>query len=129
MVGNGDVATADDAVRMLRETGCDAVMIGRASMKNPWIYRQAAAILAGKPPEAPALPDRRDLILHHFRLVTEQEDFRAAMNKLRTFTGWYTHGLTDGRRLRIRIASLSTPAEFLDAVEEFFGSVVDAAAA
>ena len=129
VVGNGDIATADDAVRMLRETGCDAVMIGRASMKNPWIYNQVTALLNGKLPQAATLEDRRDLILHHFRLVAEQEDFQKTMSKLRTFTGWYTHGVEDGRRLRVRIASLTTPEEFHQAVEEFFGAALEAAAA
>ena len=53
VVGNGDVSTADDALRMFEETGCDAVMIGRASMNNPWIYRQAVDLLAGRTPYSP----------------------------------------------------------------------------
>jgi nifR3 family TIM-barrel protein len=120
VVGNGDVTTAEDAVRMLRETGCDGVMIGRASMKNPWIYRQTRALLAGAPVIEPTLEDRRQLILSHFRLVTEQERPDFALHKLRTFTGWYTHGLPDGRHLRARISSLETPGAFLDAVEAYF---------
>jgi tRNA-dihydrouridine synthase B len=120
VVGNGDVNSAEDAVRMMRETGCDGVMIGRASMKNPWIYRQAQALLAGTTPVEPTLEDRRQLILSHFRLVTEQERPDFALHKLRTFTGWYTHGLPDGRHLRARISSLETAAAFLDAVETFF---------
>ena len=120
VIGNGDVLTAADAARMLRETGCDAVMIGRASMKNPWVYRQTADLLAGRIPYEPTLEDRRELILGHFRLVTEQEALVQALHKLRTFTGWYTHGLPGGRLLRTRIASLHSPAAFLEAVEEFF---------
>jgi tRNA-dihydrouridine synthase B len=127
VIGNGDVAAAPDAARMIRETGCDAVMIGRASMKNPWIFRQAADLLAGRPPAEPTLEDRRDLILRHFRLVTEQEEPKLALHKLRTFTGWYTHGLPGGRHLRTRIASLDSPAAFLDAVEGFFAGVGAAA--
>jgi tRNA-dihydrouridine synthase B len=127
VVGNGDVASAADAVRMLRETGCDAVMIGRASMKNPWIYRQAADLLAGRQPSEPTLLDRRDLILDHFRLVNGQEEPKLALHKLRTFTGWYTHGLPGGRDLRARISSLGTPAAFLDAVETFFAKARAAA--
>src|SRR3972149_4846053 len=65
--------TPHDAVRMLPTTGCDGVMIGRASMKNPWIYRQAADLLAGRTPREPTVEERRDLILHHFRLLLEQE--------------------------------------------------------
>jgi nifR3 family TIM-barrel protein len=121
VIGNGDVAVAADAIRMFRETGCDGVMIGRASMKNPWIYRQAAALLAGRTPYEPTAADRRDVILTHFRLILEQEqDRKHLLHKLRTFTGWYTHGLAGGRQLRVKINSLESPDAFLEAVEEFF---------
>jgi len=121
VIGNGDVATAQDALRMLRETGCDGVMIGRASMRNPWIYRQAAALLAGREPAMPTIDDRRDLILAHFSLLmTQEQDPKFALHKLRTFTGWYTHGLDGGKKLRMRINTLDTPAAFIDAVEQFF---------
>jgi nifR3 family TIM-barrel protein len=121
VVGNGDVETAPDVLRMIDQTGCDAVMIGRASMKNPWIYRQAAALMAGRGPTEPTLDDRRELILGHFRLLMEQEeDIKFALHKLRTFTGWYTHGLPGGKHLRMQINQLSTPDQFVDAVEQFF---------
>jgi nifR3 family TIM-barrel protein len=129
VIGNGDVTTAEDAVRMMRETGCDGVMIGRASMKNPWIYRQAAALLAGRASSEPTIEERRALILDHFRLLMEQEEPDYAIHKLRTFTGWYTHGLPDGRHLRTRIGGLPTPEAFLEAVEEFFSRVLEDRAA
>jgi len=120
VVGNGDVASAADARRMLAETGCDAVMIGRASMKNPWIYRQTAELLAGRTPAEPSLEDRRALILAHFHLLLEQEEPRHALHKLRTFTGWYTHGLPGGGRLRERIGALADGEAFVEALESFF---------
>ena len=128
VVGNGDVHVAEDAARMLRETGCDGVMIGRASMKNPWIYRQVADLLAGRVPYQPTLGDRRDVILAHFDMVTAQEEPVFALHKLRTFTGWYTHGLPEGKRLRSRIGALETPRDFLDAVESFFAGAERTAA-
>jgi nifR3 family TIM-barrel protein len=127
VVGNGDVERAEDAVRMLAETRCAAVMIGRASMKNPWIYRQTADLLAGLAPFEPRLEDRRDLIVAHYRMLVAQEDLKLAMHKMRTFTGWYTHGLPEGRELRARIGSLETPGDFFDAVERFFERTLAAA--
>ncbi len=128
VVGNGDVGRAEDAVRMFRETGCDGVMIGRASMRNPWIYGQTADLLAGRMPYEPTLEDRRDLILRHFRLVLDEEGHgKLAVHKLRTFTGWYTHGLPSGRRLRGLINSLETPEQFLGAVDRYFEEVRAAA--
>jgi len=127
VVGNGDVETPEDVLRMLRETGCDAVMIGRATMKNPWIFRQAADLLAGRPYRLATLEERRDVILHHFRLICEAEgdEPKAMMGKLKTFTGWYTHGVPKGTELRRRIQSLPNPAAFLEAVESFFALRID----
>jgi tRNA-dihydrouridine synthase len=113
---------------MLRETGCEGVMIGRASMKNPWIYRQTADLLAGRAPYEPTIRDRRDVIRDHFEMVTAEEDPVFALHKLRTFTGWYTHGLPEGKHLRARIGELDTAEAFLAAVESFFAGAMQAAA-
>ncbi|MDX1388826.1 MAG: tRNA dihydrouridine synthase DusB, partial [Acidobacteriota bacterium] len=129
VIGNGDVATAEDAIRMFRETGCDGVMIGRVSMKNPWIYRQTQALLEGRRPIEPTLDERRDLILGHFAMIREQEEGEHALHKLRTFTGWYTHGLPGGRALRCRINTLENAEAFVDAVETFFEEARPAARA
>jgi nifR3 family TIM-barrel protein len=120
VIGNGDVTRPEDVLEMMRRTGCDAVMIGRASMKNPWIFRQARDLLAGREYDEPTPAQRRDLIVGHFRMLQEREDETHALHKIRTFAGWYTHGLPGGRELRRRISSFRTTAEFLDAVEEFF---------
>ena len=125
VVGNGDVTTPELAVEMLRETGCDAVMIGRGALTNPWIFRQAAALLDGASPgEAAALgptaADRRALILHHFARLREGEPEKHALHKIRTFTGWYTKGLPGGRVLRQKISSLKSLDDFFDGVERFF---------
>ena len=123
VVGNGDVATAEDGVQMLRETGCDGVMIGRASMKNPWIYRQIGDLLDGRTAYQPTTDDRREVILSHFELLMKQEaDPVFVLHKLRTFTGWYTHGLPGGRHLRLKINALDEPQQFIEAVQQFFES-------
>jgi tRNA-dihydrouridine synthase B len=128
VVGNGDIETAEDAVAMFRETGCDAVMCGRATMKNPWIFRQIADRLAGRESREPALAERRDLMLSHFDAIERTAfDSREALHKLRTMTGWYTHGLPNGRALRVKISQLASPADFRDAVEEFFAGCEAAA--
>jgi tRNA-dihydrouridine synthase B len=124
VVGNGDVATPGDALELLADTGCDAVMIGRATMKNPWIFRQIADRMAGRPAQEATLAERCELMLAHFEAIERMAaDPREALHKLRTMTGWYTSGLPHGRALRIRISELSTPADFRDAVVEFFGEL------
>ncbi|HEY3203159.1 MAG TPA: tRNA dihydrouridine synthase DusB [Thermoanaerobaculia bacterium] len=121
VIGNGDVASPEDALELLAETGCDGVMIGRATMKNPWIFRQIADHMAGRPVAAATLAERRDLMLAHFAAIeSTAAEPREALHKLRTMTGWYTNGLPHGRALRIRISELQTPADFRAAVVEFF---------
>jgi tRNA-dihydrouridine synthase len=96
-------------------------MCGRATMKNPWIFRQTQDLLAGRPVRAATLEERRDLMLAHFSGIEREAcDATEALHKLRTMTGWYTHGLPNGRALRVRISQLATPADFCAAVEEFF---------
>ncbi len=130
VVGNGDVETPEDALAMFRQTGCDAVMAGRATMKNPWIFRQTADLLAGRLPRPASLDERRDLMLGHFdEIETDSEDETHAMHRLRTMTGWYTHGLPNGRALRVRISQMATPGDFRSAVEEFFASQASTLAA
>jgi nifR3 family TIM-barrel protein len=124
--GNGDVETPADAMAMWAATGCDGVMIGRAAMKNPWIFRQIAALRSGGTPVEPTVEERRDLILFHFSMLRDREEERFALHKIRTFTGWYTHGLPNGKLLRQAINSLTSVGQFLDAIEDFFRVVLAA---
>ncbi len=124
VIGNGDVREPEDALRLLAATGCDAVMIGRAATRNPWIFRQIAARRSGGGCPEPTLEERARLVLDHFRLVAARESSRYALHKLRKFTGWYTYGLPGGRRLRQRIQELPDVPAFLAAVEEFFAEAL-----
>jgi len=122
VIGNGDVQTPDDALRLMSETGCDGVMIGRASLKNPWIFSQTASLMAGRRAPEASVTMRRDLIFEHFRAIRETatDDPKFVLHKIRTFTGWYTHGLPNGRILRQRMNDIHTAEGYLDALEEFF---------
>ena len=124
VIGNGDVREPEDALRLMAQTGCDGVMIGRGATKNPWIFRQIAARLDGSRVSEPTLADRRDLILEHFNMVAEREHSTFALHKLRKFTGWYTHGLPNGRRLRQAINQLPDVQTFLATVEEFLDELL-----
>lgn len=124
VVGNGDVNTPGDAVAMFAQTGCDGVMVGRASMKNPWVFQQIAATLAGRPLHEPTPEERRDLILHHFELMIAREDEKTAFHKIRTFAGWYTHGLPNGRSLRQRISGIPDARAFIAEIHAFFADLL-----
>ncbi len=127
VIGNGDVRRSAEAVAMLEATGCAGVMIGRGATRNPWIFREIAALLpggAGWRGAAPTLDERRELVLDHFRTVAERDPEPEALDKLRRFTAWYSHGLPRGQALRRRISELPDVTTFLAAVEEFFAGVL-----
>jgi tRNA-dihydrouridine synthase B len=124
VIGNGDVREPEDALRMMAETGCDGVMVGRGSTRNPWIFRQIAARMDGSRVSEPTVANRRDLILEHFRMVAEREQSTFALHKLRKFTGWYTHGLPNGRKLRQAINQLPDVETFLATVESFLDEIL-----
>jgi tRNA-dihydrouridine synthase B len=125
VIGNGDVREPEDALRLLAATGCDGVMVGRGATRNPWIFSQITAQMSGGRISPPTLAERRALILGHFHLVAEREGGAFALHKLRKFTGWYTHGLPNGRRLRQEINQLPDVDSFLAAVECFLDELVE----
>ncbi len=129
VIGNGDLSAPEDALRMMRQTGCDGVMIGRGATKNPWIFKQIEARMSGGRLPEPTLDDRRQLILGHFHMLAERQPSKYALHKLRKFTGWYTHGLPHGRKLRQRIHQLPDVQSFLQAVEAFFDDLATQKAA
>lgn len=126
VIGNGDVREPDDALALLAETGCDGVMVGRGATKNPWIFKQIEARLSGGRVPEPGLADRRRLVMDHFDLIARSQPERWALHKLRKFTGWYTHGLPNGRKLRHQINQLPDVGSFLAAVETFFDELEQA---
>ncbi|HXX46019.1 MAG TPA: tRNA dihydrouridine synthase DusB [Candidatus Acidoferrales bacterium] len=119
VIGNGDVRKPEDAVRMIAETGCDAVMIGRAASSNPWIFRQIADYLATGRYDEPTESDRYHLLSDYFRslMAAEMPD---AVGKMKQFATLFTHGVRNGGELRQQVHHSHTAAEILDRVDEFF---------
>ena len=118
VIGNGDVSTPEDVVRMRELTGCAGVMIARGSFGNPWIFSQARALLDGqaKPP-APAAEERFQTALEHARLTLEIEgDTPKAAVEFRKHLGWYTCGLPGSAELRAKLHQVKS----LDQVEHLF---------
>src|SRR6202162_5057873 len=119
VVGNGDIRTPQDAVRMVAETGCDAVMIGRTASSNPWIFRQIADFLATGRYDEPTDVDRYHLLAGYFRslIAAEMPD---AIGKMKQFASLFTHGVRNGAELRYAVHHSHGTAEILDSVESFF---------
>ncbi|MDX1567850.1 MAG: tRNA dihydrouridine synthase DusB [Longimicrobiales bacterium] len=102
VIGNGDIRSGEDALRMKEETGCAGIMIARGSHGSPWLFRQARAALDGRPvPEDPDVPERFAVCLEHARnTIAFGEDPERSVLEFRKHLGWYTKGLPDGRTLR-----------------------------
>jgi tRNA-dihydrouridine synthase B len=121
VIGNGDIRTPEDACAMVAETGCDAVMIGRAAPANPWIFRQIAQYTATGRYDQPTNLDRYRMIRTYFQMLLEA-DFPEAQGKMKQFASWFTHGVPGGASLRKSIYQSKTGEAVLDVVEQFFES-------
>jgi nifR3 family TIM-barrel protein len=121
VIGNGDVWSGEDALRMRTHTGCAGIMIARASHGAPWIFRQARAALDGRPiPDAPGVAERFAIVLEHARnAIAFEADETRAMLEFRKHLGWYTKGLPDGRRLREELFQIRSLAEAASILESY----------
>lgn len=122
VIGNGDLRSGADVARMVRETGCAAVMLARGALGYPWIYREAAAALAGEPaPEPPTVSERVTLLERHFALGRERYGDAGACIRIRKVIGWYTLGLSHAAELRSKGNVVASPEAFravLDRLQE-----------
>ena len=120
VIGNGDIKTAQDAYRMYRETGCDAVMIARGSFGQPWIFDQTRDLLDGRPMRpAPDLVTRFGVAVEHARMAAAYEaDPRGAAIEFRKHLGWYVKGLPNSAELRKKLHAVNS----LDEVEGIFSA-------
>ena len=124
VIGNGDIKTAEDAVRMHRETGCDGVMIARGSFGQPWIFQQARAMLEGtEVPETAGVEERFRIALAHARMVEsyEQDPVGAAL-EFRKHLGWYVKGLPNSADLRRKLHAVNSFGEVEGIFEWYLAS-------
>jgi tRNA-dihydrouridine synthase len=116
--------------RMKAETGCDAVMIGRGAMGNPWFFRSLAALETGAPdPGPPTLADRRRVWRRHADLVLAHSPEKMRQHELRKTLAWYSRGLYGGSSLRQRASSVDEPPALQEMGEAFFAELEAAEAA
>ncbi|MGA3333948.1 MAG: tRNA-dihydrouridine synthase family protein [Terracidiphilus sp.] len=151
VIGNGDIRTPEDAAAMVAETGCDAVMIGRAAPANPWIFRQIAEYTATGSYERPTTEDRYRMIRAYFEMLLAEADATKDLprdarmgdtgapadrsmsvgwdpaGKMKQFATWFTHGVPGGAKLRAAIYQARNGADVLGEVERFFTTQGDGA--
>jgi len=118
VLGNGDVWEAGDALRMLRATGADGVIVGRGCLGRPWLFRDLAAAFSGeRPPNPPALGEIRSIMLEHARLLCDWLGEAPALRSFRRHATWYTKGFPRSAQLRERLMRIERLAELRDALE------------
>jgi tRNA-dihydrouridine synthase B len=121
VVGNGDIDSPETAVRRLRETGVDGVMIAREALARPWIFAQAAALLRGTaPPPNPTLGEQREIVLHHYDLVCLRFGVEQGTLLMRKFACSYAQGLPGARDFRGKVSRVTSREEFLEVMETCF---------
>src|SRR5262245_42505608 len=121
VIGNGGINTPDDAVRMIRETGCDAVMVGRAAASNPWIFRQIEQYLATGTYEEATQQDRYQMMRTYYQMLVERKELDC-VGKMKQFATYFTHGVRRGSQLRASIYQAQESNASLDLVDAFFHS-------
>ena len=119
VLANGDVTTADGAVALVKETGCDGVMIGRAAQGNPWVFRQFHEFLTtGTELPGPTLAERGSLILRHLDMLLRFKGDYVGSREMRKHATWYTKGLMHGAELREKFNRAETKEDFRQIVRE-----------
>jgi tRNA-dihydrouridine synthase B len=121
VIGNGDLDSPRKVVEAFAKYGVDGVMIGRAGLKKPWLFAQAAAALRQEPiPPDPSLERQRELLLLHHRWMVEVFGERDGNVLMRKFAGNYAHGWRGAAEFRFEINRCRTDQEFQEAVDRFF---------
>ncbi len=120
VIGNGDVVSAGDAVDMIGQTGCDAVMIGRAAVSNPWIFQQTAAILENRPVPEVRVEDRLHVLLRYIDDAVNTYGEARAAKKMRSRLGWLVKGMPHAARFREEIKRIETRSQAKTLVIDYF---------
>lgn len=118
VIGNGDIKSIDDAIKMFEYTRCDAVMIGRASLGNPWIFKKIITYLKkGIIIKDPSLDDKKNMIKKHFEYLLEIKDERTALLEMRTNASYYLKGIPGTKEIKEKIFKCNSKEEFLKIIE------------
>ena len=119
VIGNGDIKTPMDAKRMLDETGCSAVMIGRGVLGNPWLIQNTIRYLSGEEMLSVSIQDRIDMCLKHLELLKELKDEHLACLEIRSHIGWYFKGIKGSNELKNKVYQTSSIRDIISILNEF----------
>lgn len=120
VIGNGDILTCYDAKRMLDETGCDAIMIGRGVLGNPWLIKDCIEYLEDKKePKEVSVEEKINMIKYHIELLRKTKCDKLALLEIRSHASWYLKGIKNSSKLRTDICKAKNIEELLNLIEEF----------
>lgn len=120
VIGNGDIRSPYDAQKMLAQTGCDGLMIGRGAQGNPWIFRQVARYLTtGEILPPPTSEERLLLMLRHLDMLIEHKGEYLGIREMRRHGAWYTKGLHHSSELRLKFNNAVCKEDFVSALDDF----------
>ena len=128
VIGNGDIVSARDALKMFEETGCDAVMIGRKAIGNPAIFSRVLARLHDQEPPREDLSQRFDLMNHYLKASVDYIGEEAACRMMRSRLGWFTRGMRNSSKFRESIKYLSSEKEGIELIGAYKSSLLDESA-
>lgn len=124
VIGNGDIRTIEDAKRMIDETGCDAIMIGRATIGNPWFIKECLEYVEnGKIIDKPAYKERIDMLVHHYEILKQDTNPRKALLDIKTHALAYLKYIPNTKELKQKIASSKTEEEFNNCINELYNHI------
>lgn len=118
VIGNGDIWTAEDALKMIEYTNCDAIMIGRASLGNPFIFQEAVELIEnGSRIEPPTIERRINTAIYHLELASKYKGEALATREMRKHLAWYSKGIKGAAKIRVAINQTSNQAEMISLIK------------
>lgn len=119
VIGNGDIFSAEDAVRMMKMTGCDGVMVARGALGNPWIFREIRSVFeGGEEIEKPTDREVFDLMIRHYEMLVEEKGEKRAVFEMRKHVAWYIKGMYKATELRRKVNTVTSGTELRKLLED-----------
>ncbi len=119
VIGNGNIFTSGDAIHMLKYTGCDAVMIARGALGNPFLFKEIKEALKGNKSKPPTFVERKEVLLKHYEKISNYKPERITVTEMRKHAAWYLKGLPRSNVFKNKINTASSMDEVLQILEEF----------
>lgn len=118
VIGNGDITSKEEAKQRMEQTGCDAIMIGRGALGNPWLIKECVDYLNGNEVKEVTIKDKKDMMIKHLEYLCKFKEEKVALLEMRSHAIWYLKGLKHNKDLKQKFMQVKTKQEFLKLVEE-----------